>query len=246
MVRGGVGVNARAVNALAGVIHAAMQTRQTAAGIAAAVDAAGLLMSPETAREFEQAKTDARRRGIAWRRAYQRAMNRGWAADRAGARSRELQTAVQESLGALLGMQMQRDAARGRVAELEQQLAQAGDHGAQAYQRAGLNGAEAAQLRTRVAELEQQLSAPRELFLAEYEADDPQLYLTLDAARDALTELRNSGDPRVSWDWFEQDGVHSQWRTDPDTDRPVSLLLGSVLPLALPAGLLAAEGGEPR
>lgn len=64
-------MNARAINAAAGVIHAAMQTRQTAAGIAVAVDAAGMLMSPETAAahaaEVDRWKTTA----ASWRtRAY--------------------------------------------------------------------------------------------------------------------------------------------------------------------------------
>jgi hypothetical protein len=44
-------VNARRVNAASGVVHAAMQSRQTAAGIAAALEAACLLQSPETAAE---------------------------------------------------------------------------------------------------------------------------------------------------------------------------------------------------
>jgi hypothetical protein len=52
-------VNARAINAAAGVIHAAMRTHRTAAGIAAAVDAAGLLMSPETAAELARLRKQA-------------------------------------------------------------------------------------------------------------------------------------------------------------------------------------------
>ncbi|MFC8271123.1 hypothetical protein ACFUJR_00980 [Streptomyces sp. NPDC057271] len=44
-------MNARRVNAAAGVVHAAMQTRQTAAGIAAALESACLLQSPESAAE---------------------------------------------------------------------------------------------------------------------------------------------------------------------------------------------------
>jgi hypothetical protein len=102
--------------------------------------------------------------------------------------------------------------------------------------------AELERTKARVTELEQQLSAPRELFLAEYETDEPRLYLTLNAARDALTTARNTGDPLVPWAWQEQDGVWAQWRTDPDQDdRPVELLLGSIMRVALPAGLLAGE-----
>jgi len=44
-------VNARRVNAAAGVILAAQKTKQTAAGIAASLEAAGLLQSPESAAE---------------------------------------------------------------------------------------------------------------------------------------------------------------------------------------------------
>lgn len=43
---------------------------------------------------------------------------------------------------------------RARVTELTRQLAQASEHGAQAFQRAGLNGAEAIRLTARVTELE--------------------------------------------------------------------------------------------
>ncbi|MFB7007853.1 hypothetical protein [Streptomyces sp. NPDC056287] len=44
-------MNAKRVNAAAGVIHAAQKTRQTAAGIAMCLEAAGLLQSPESAAE---------------------------------------------------------------------------------------------------------------------------------------------------------------------------------------------------
>jgi hypothetical protein len=44
-------MNARRVRAAEGVVFAAMKTRQTAAGIAAALEAACLLQSPETAAE---------------------------------------------------------------------------------------------------------------------------------------------------------------------------------------------------
>ncbi|WP_327333676.1 hypothetical protein [Streptomyces anulatus] len=45
-------MNARRVSAAAGVICAAQKTRQTPAGIAAALEAAGLLQSPESAAEL--------------------------------------------------------------------------------------------------------------------------------------------------------------------------------------------------
>lgn len=44
-------MNARRVAAAAGVIHAAQKNRQTAAGIAASLEAAQLLQSPESAAE---------------------------------------------------------------------------------------------------------------------------------------------------------------------------------------------------
>lgn len=44
-------MNARRVNAAAGVISAAQKTKQTAAGIAASLEAAQLLQSPESAAE---------------------------------------------------------------------------------------------------------------------------------------------------------------------------------------------------
>lgn len=47
-------MNARSVNAAADLICRTMKTRQTAAGIAAALDAAGMLQSPETAAELER------------------------------------------------------------------------------------------------------------------------------------------------------------------------------------------------
>ncbi|WP_406338209.1 hypothetical protein OG987_13185 [Streptomyces sp. NBC_01620] len=45
-------MNARRVTAASGAIHAAQKTRQTAAGIAMALEAAGLLQSPESAAEL--------------------------------------------------------------------------------------------------------------------------------------------------------------------------------------------------
>jgi hypothetical protein len=47
-------MNTKRVNAAAGVILAAQKQRNTAAGIAMALEAAGLLQSPESAAELEQ------------------------------------------------------------------------------------------------------------------------------------------------------------------------------------------------
>lgn len=52
-------MNTRSVNSAAGVILAAMQQNRTAAGIAMALEAAGLLMSPEAARDMASVSTDA-------------------------------------------------------------------------------------------------------------------------------------------------------------------------------------------
>lgn len=95
----------------------------------------------------------------------------------------------------------------------------------------------------RVAELERQAAQPRELWLAEYETDTPRLYPTLAAARLALGDRRNADDPLMTWTWSEMAGVHSQWRTDPDTGQRLELLLGSVMRV-IPA--VSAEAGEPR
>jgi hypothetical protein len=62
---------------------------------------------------------------LAWRAAYQRAQGRGWAADRAGARARDLQEALQHMLFSVIGGQMalheanrERQELRDRVEEL--------------------------------------------------------------------------------------------------------------------------------
>lgn len=57
----------------------------------------------------------ARRYRIAWRVARARALATGAAADRSGARAAELQTALQDQLGAVLAMQIQRDALQKRL-----------------------------------------------------------------------------------------------------------------------------------
>jgi septal ring factor EnvC (AmiA/AmiB activator) len=57
--RGGEEVNTRAVNSAAGVIHAALKQCQTPAGIALALESAGLLMSPEAAKDIVSVSTEA-------------------------------------------------------------------------------------------------------------------------------------------------------------------------------------------
>ncbi|KPL29095.1 hypothetical protein JI76_28680 [Streptomyces anulatus] len=51
-------MNARRINAAAGVVLAAQKQRNTATGIAAALEAAGLLQSPESAAERAQLQDD--------------------------------------------------------------------------------------------------------------------------------------------------------------------------------------------
>ncbi|MEU4205621.1 hypothetical protein AB0F64_37615 [Streptomyces sp. NPDC026294] len=72
-------------------------------------------------RRLVDAETTAERYRIAWGMARTRALSAGGAADRYAARARELQTAVQDMVGASLAVQMERNELRARVAELEQQ-----------------------------------------------------------------------------------------------------------------------------
>ncbi|MFI6862609.1 hypothetical protein ACIBKZ_22400 [Streptomyces sp. NPDC050421] len=95
-------MNARRVNAAAGVIHAAQKTRQTAAGIASALEAAGLLQSPETAAEQVQLNNDVTGACLA-----------RWEEEQDNARLRL----------ALASAQRGRRDLRARVAELEAQAA---------------------------------------------------------------------------------------------------------------------------
>ncbi|WP_405824225.1 hypothetical protein OG705_29175 [Streptomyces sp. NBC_00838] len=147
-------MNTKRVTAAADVICAAMKSgKAKPLSWAAALESACLLQSPESAAEVasvrealaeaERAKRELESRllasetrpaeleaqreryRIAWRMAYQRAQVRGWAADRSGERVRQGQTAMQDMLERLLGMQMVLNAARARVAELEAEVATA-------------------------------------------------------------------------------------------------------------------------
>lgn len=53
-------MNARALNALAGVIAAAMRQDRTPMGIALAIESAGMLQSPESAAELEALRREHR------------------------------------------------------------------------------------------------------------------------------------------------------------------------------------------
>jgi DNA anti-recombination protein RmuC len=169
----------KAITALADVICRAQQQDRTPAGIAFAIESAGMLQSPETAAELEHlrnqvdelAATSWRYR-TAWRRARTRALSTGGAADRYAARAAELQTALQDSLVGVLGAQLERN-------ELE---------------KANLEAAERAQkvineLRARVAELEAAADESRPV------DEDPIAYELTPAAlvedpRPALVKLK--------------------------------------------------------
>lgn len=74
----------------------------------------------------------------------------------------------------------------------------------------------------------------RTVYLADYDGaeDGPKLFASLDAAQAWVAEWSVGDGP---WDWFERDGVHEQWRTDPDSDRPTRKGAGTVTPLELAA-----------
>jgi hypothetical protein len=295
-------VNARAVNALAGVIHAAMRTHRTAAGIAAAVDAAGMLMSPETAAAHAAEVDRWKATAESWRQRYYAEAGVRWddelppggevcatceqpvesepcpehnprtlmAQMDEAARERWIEKQLAEtglrSMDFRNGMAMDIEPARDLVAqwvgaaramlgdapnysetpiEMVVKVGESPERFAFTLQRVGkLTPHEARrQAEARVAELERQAAQPRELWLAEYETDTPRLYPTLAAARLALGDRRNADDPLMTWTWSEMAGVHSQWRTDPDTGQRLELLLGSVMRV-IPA--VSAEAGEPR
>ncbi|MDX2749620.1 hypothetical protein PV413_03360 [Streptomyces scabiei] len=69
-------------------------------------------------RRLLDAESRAERYRTAWRMAYQRALGRGWAADRAGARAREGQEALQHMLFTVIASQLARKAATDEAADL--------------------------------------------------------------------------------------------------------------------------------
>ncbi|MEU9198984.1 hypothetical protein [Streptomyces sp. NPDC048332] len=120
-------MNVRRINAAARVILAAQKTGTTlAAPLAMALEAEQLLQFPEATADLVTLRTDAGRYRTAWRMARTRALSTGGAADRYAARAGELQTALQESVAATLVMQLERNALRARVAELEKTTPSAG------------------------------------------------------------------------------------------------------------------------
>jgi hypothetical protein len=99
-----------------GALLAAMKAGGTAADFVNALDAGGHLQTPGEVRDLMNRVARSR---TAWKSARGRARSTGSAADRYAARARDLQHALQDMVGAQLALQMQRDAALRRLAELD-------------------------------------------------------------------------------------------------------------------------------
>lgn len=81
-------------------------------------------------------------------------------------------------------------------------------------------------LRTRLAGM---ANPPREVFLAQYEGAEPELFATVEAARACCDDLAKADAHENYWDWTVNEyGVHVQFWTHPDDDRPLSETSGSV------------------
>ncbi|MFE1192863.1 hypothetical protein ACFW6E_08690 [Streptomyces olivaceoviridis] len=127
-------MNTRSVNSAAGVILAAMQQNRTPAGIALALEAAGLLMSPEAAKDMASVSTDAvsvaERAVDELRREHEESARlrseRNEFCDRVDtltAVAKGNKQHVQSLFAELQRAQRERDEARARVAELEAERA---------------------------------------------------------------------------------------------------------------------------
>lgn len=95
-------------------------------------------------------------------------------------------------------------------------------------------------LRVRNAELEAAAAAGPSTtwFLAEEDGGLPTLHATLESAQDwALKELAEELQGR-SVDWFEEDGLHFLRFTDADSDRPLHRTTVSVVPLTVEGAAL--------
>lgn len=99
-----------------GALLAAMKAGGTVADFVNALDAGGHLQTPGEVRDLTNRVARSR---TAWKSARGRARSTGSAADRYAARARDLQHALQDMVGAQLALQMQRDAALRRLAELD-------------------------------------------------------------------------------------------------------------------------------
>ena len=71
------------------------------------------------------------------------------------------------------------------------------------------------------------LNAP--LFLAEFDSVEPELHLSLDAARAYCDDIAKAVADGRQWDWVErEDGVHVQVWTHEDVDRPTGFTGGEI------------------
>lgn len=83
--------------------------------------------------------------------------------------------------------------------------------------------------------------AVRELFLAEYGDSVTSLHTTLAAAQACVDEAAGPDAQGRGFEWEEdEDGVHVQVWTHPETDRTLHRTLGTVLPLTVQGGAPAA------
>lgn len=81
-------------------------------------------------------------------------------------------------------------------------------------------------LRTRLAGM---ANPPREVFLALYDGAEPELFTTVEAARAYCDDLAPVDAYGKGWDWLvNEHGIHVQFWTHPDDDRPLSETSGSV------------------
>ncbi|MFF9205102.1 hypothetical protein ACF1AE_25440 [Streptomyces sp. NPDC014986] len=169
------------------------QDRADAAFVAAArTDVPALLA------DAARLRTERDRYRSAWRMAYQRARGRGWAADRAGARARDAQEALQHMLFAVIAGQMalhvanrERQELRARVAELE-------------AERHSTNEA----LDDAVQELRARETSPLTVYRASHDSIVMGLYLTAAEARKHCEAEERRSWPTgttLAFDWIEDD-----------------------------------------
>lgn len=75
---------------------------------------------------------------------------------------------------------------------------------------------------------------PREVFLALYDGAEPELFTTAEAARECCDDLAKSDAHEKYWDWIvNEHGIHVQFWTHPDDDRPLSETSGCVTPIVV-------------
>jgi len=75
---------------------------------------------------------------------------------------------------------------------------------------------------------------PREVFLALYDGAEPELFTTAEAARECCDDYAKTDAHDRYWDWtVNENGIHVQFWTHPDDDRPLSETPGSVTPIVV-------------